>query len=184
VSTFVVGDVHYGCLSITNSETGEGSLRIAPAVVRAACANLTLSTGEGTEVVIRHVGDAAMLLARLKRAIRAAIDEIEPLIQVITMSSRVVLGESWSPERAFKAVASRYSLPAGVVPTWLEQMKSSQYPESAWGIASSISEAAHNRGTWVEEAEWERVSSDVMAKVSKAALGGSSDPFAKGLMVQ
>ena len=35
---------------------------------------------------------------------------------------------------------------------------------------AAISEAAHGRSTWIEEHEWERISSEVMHKASKIAI--------------
>lgn len=173
VETFVVGDVHYACLSIGNSETGEGGLRIAPAVIRARCANLTLSTGHGTEVVIRHVGDPGMLLHRLKKAIRAAVDDLEPLLAVITASARIPLNDVWTPEKAFQAIAKRYEQPKETAGLWLKQLQASNYPASIWGIGAAISEAAHAKQTWGDEADWERLGSEVQRRAVEVVRAGS-----------
>lgn len=172
IETFVVGDVHYGMLSITNSETGEGSLRIAPAVVRARCANLTISIGEGTEVVIRHIGDAEQLVGRLKRAIRAALDDMDPLLNVISASGRIPV-EVWTPEKALGTIAKRYALPAATADGWVEQFKKSQYPATVWGLGAAIEEAAHKGATWVDEHEQERVASLVMARSVEVVQKGT-----------
>lgn len=174
VQTFVVGDVHYAALSIGNSETGQGGLRICPAVIRAACANLTISTGEGTEVVIRHVGDSAVLMGRLQRAIRAALDDMEPLLQAITLSARVPLTR-WEPAKAFAAIAARYALPRAAADAWGDVYAASHYPATAWGLSNAITEAAHSRDTWADSAEWERVGSTLTAKVAEVVKGGMVD---------
>lgn len=174
VETFVVGDVHYGMLSITNSETGEGSLRICPAVVRARCANLTLSTGEGTEIVIRHVGDEAALVHRLKKAIRSAIDDMEPLLATISASARIV-GSIWTPAEALGKIAKRYELPKAAADSWIRQLQESQYPNTIWGLTAAISEAAHKQDVWTGEAEWERIGSEVQAKAVEVVRKGGQE---------
>jgi len=186
VETFVVGDVHYACLSITNSETGEGSLRIAPAVVRARCANLTLSVGEGTEVTIRHIGDEDALLHRLKKAIRSAVDDLEPLLAVISASARIPLGEAWTVKKALEAIGRKYRLPGDAPRLWIAQHEASAYPETVWGLSAAISESAHKRDTWGDAAEWERVGSEVQALAVKVARGGASmgAVFAKALELE
>lgn len=198
VETFVVGDVHYACLSITNSETGEGSLRIAPAVVRARCANLTVSVGEGTEVVLRHVGDARALAARLVRAIELAVGDLQPLLEVIHQSARVSLPETWTATKAFEAIARKHSLPAAAVPSWLETWKRQYSPEllaaqgavtqvtelerpTVWSLTAAITEAAQGRESWADTAEWERCASEVQAASVKAWRGGAGDPFGKAV---
>lgn len=199
VETFVVGDVHYACLSITNSETGEGSLRIAPAVVRARCANLTVSVGEGTEVVLRHVGDARALVARLVRAIELAVGDLQPLLEVIHQSARVTVAETWTPVKAFEAIARRHSLPAAVVPVWAETFNrnyapkmlaaqggkavydASQAKPSVWSLTAAITEAAQGRDSWADTAEWERCASEVQAASVKAWRGGAGDAFGKAV---
>lgn len=177
VKTFVVGDVHYGMLSITNSETGEGSLRICPAVVRARCANLTLSTGEGTEVVIRHVGDAKVLLHRLMKAIRAAIDDMEPLLNTISQSARIPV-EVWTPAEALGKIAKRYELPKTTADAWVKQLQESQYPNTIWGLSAAISEAAHKQENWIGEAEWERIGSEVQARAVEVVKKGTPQAMA------
>jgi hypothetical protein len=173
VQTFVVGDVHYGMLSITNSETGEGSIRIAPAVVRARCANLTISTGEGTEVSIRHIGDAEQLIFRLKKAIRAALDDMEPLLMTIAASSSIEIGEAWTAEKALGAIAKRYALPASAAEGWVGQWKESRYPESIFGLSAAISEAAHRSAVWTDEHEMERVASTFQARAVEVVRKGT-----------
>jgi hypothetical protein len=178
VETFVVGDVHYGMLSITNSETGEGSLRIAPAVVRAACANLTVSVGEGTEVVIRHIGDAGSLLSRLQKAIRSAFYDMEPLLAVITRSAQIEIGSAWTPARALGEIAKRYQLPAATAKSWTEQWTASHYPASIFGLSAAISEAAHKGETWADEHEMERVASVFQARAVEVVRKGTPHALA------
>lgn len=179
VETFVVGDVHYGMLSIGNGDTGMSSLRIAPAVVRARCANLTISVGQGTEVVIRHVGQTEELVFRLKRAIRAALDDMEPLLAVIAGSARIPLDvKVWTPEKALGAIAKRYQLPAATAENWLSTFNESRYPESIWGLGAAISEGAHRGETWVDEHEQERIGSLVQARAVEVVRAGTPHALA------
>jgi len=178
VETFVVGDVHYACLSITNSDTGEGSVRIVPAVIRAACANLTLSTGEGIEETVRHIGDPVQLMLRIKKAIRRAIEDLQPLLATITQSAQIELGEIWTPEKAISAIVKRYELPKSTVAPVLEQFNASQYPSSIFGVTSAFSEAAHKLETWKDEAEFEKLASEVQAKAVEVVRKGTPHSLA------
>lgn len=184
VETFVVGDVHYACLSVTNSETGQGSLRIVPAVIRARCANLTLSTGEGIDETIRHIGDPKVLKLRLMKAIRRALDDLQPLLSVITQSAKIQLDEfdgghsGWSPEKAIAAIAKRYELPKASVQPILDTFKKSAYPASVFGITSAISEAAHSLPTWTDEAGYEKIASEVQAKAVEVVRKGTPHALA------
>lgn len=180
VETYVVGDVHYAAICIHNSETGEGGIHICPAVIRARCANLTTSVGHGIEVNIRHVGDPQKLMFRLVKAIRAAIDDLEPLLHVISASARIPLPSAWSPEKAFAEIARRYAQPKMVVPTWKAMLTEGNYPETVWGLAASIQEAAHRRTeTWGQGSEWERVAGQVQAKAVEVVRAGT--PAARAL---
>lgn len=172
VETFVVGDVHYAGVQVTNSETGEGGVNITPFLIRARCANLTVSKGEGVSENVRHVGDAARLAARVRKALRRAIDEIEPLIQVITLTARVPV-EVWSPAEALAKIARRYSQPQLAASVWKSTFEESKYPGTAWGLAASISEAAHKQETWIGEADWEKVASDFQGKVAEVVMAGT-----------
>lgn len=178
IATFRVGDAHYAGVSVRNSDTGEGSLVISSFLMRAACANLTLSTGEGTTVSIRHVGNPAALMFRVQRAIRAAVDELEPLIQVLTVSAQVSLGSQWTVGKAMAEIAKKFQLPAGNADNWLAQHKASVYPETVWGVTSAITEAAHRLPTWTDEAEWEKVASTVQAKVAEVVMKGTPEAYA------
>lgn len=181
VETFVVGDVHYGMLSIGNSETGEGSLTIAPAVVRAACANLTISTGTGIEESIRHIGDPEVLMFKLKKAIRRALDEMEPLLATISLSARIGLeGGAWSAEKTMEAIAKRFDQPKTAAEAWTKTMKEStqRYPFSVWGVAGAISEASHDSENWIQAAEWEKLSSVVQARAVEVVRKGTPQSLA------
>lgn len=178
VETFVVGDVHYGMLSIGNSDTGEGSVWIAPAVVRARCANLTISIGQGIEESFQHRGDPAALLLRLKKAIRRAMDDMEPLLRTISQSATIQLGEVWNPAKALEAIARRYEQPKIAAAAWVEQFKKSGYPNSVWGVAGAISEASHDADNWIAAAEWEKLASDVQAKAVEVVRKGTPHALA------
>jgi hypothetical protein len=181
VSTFVVGDVHYVVLSVTNSETGQGKIKIRAAILRAACANLTLSQGDGTSIDIRHVGDHHVLMARVRQALKLALTEVRPLIDVITQSAQIPVMGEWTAVKAFASIAKRYALPQGDAQAWTETFQRVRYPQTVWGLTASITEAAQARETWTDSAEWERVASDVQHAAVKASKGGAADPLAKAL---
>lgn len=179
IETFVVGDVHYACLSITNSETGEGSIRIASAVIRARCANLTLSVGDGTEVILRHVGDPVAIMRKLVTAINLAIRDIEPLLDVIQQSARIRV-EVLEPGKFFESVARRYALPAASAKHWLDtwQEKYQQESQSVFSLTAAISDATKKAGDWTEGAEWERIASQVQARAVEVVKAGTPHAMA------
>lgn len=178
VETFVVGDVHYAGVAVNNSETGQGGVNIIPFVVRARCANLTLSVGEGLNENIRHIGDSDRLMQKVNRAIQAAVAEIEPLLATIGLSARVSLG-SWSAEDALTKIAKKFDMGKAAPAAWMAQLKESNYPQdSVWGMAAAISEAAHRRETWADEAEWEKVASTVQARVAQVIGKGTPHELA------
>lgn len=75
-----VGDVAYGGIRITNSETKGGSLRVEAFVLRVLCYNFTTAFSEdfdADELSLRHVGD---LTKRLPGMIARAQARIEPLV--------------------------------------------------------------------------------------------------------
>jgi hypothetical protein len=77
----VVGDICYGGIRITNSETKAGSLKVEAFVLRVLCYNFTTAFSEdmeGVTVGIRHVGD---LLRKLPAAIENASRRIEPFVR-------------------------------------------------------------------------------------------------------
>jgi len=172
VDTFVVGDVHYLRLGLDNSETGEGGVDILGGLLRAACANLTLSEGEGVSETVRHVGDPVQLKARIRRAIRRAVDELEPLIRTITMSAKIPVG-AWSVEEALTKIAKRFGQTEGAAASWNHQLQASNYPATIWGIGAAISEAAHGQETWLGEAEWEKVAAKVQRKAVEVVMAGT-----------
>lgn len=78
----VVGDVAYGGIRITNSETKAGSLRVEAFLLRVLCYNFTTAFTEdlnAKELKLRHVGDLATRLAPL---IREAHARIEPFVKM------------------------------------------------------------------------------------------------------
>lgn len=198
IGTFVVGDVHYAVLQITNSETGQGGLRISIAVVRAACANLTVRVGQGIEINIRHIGDHETLMHRLRAAIRMALNDIEPLIATITQSAVIEVQEE--PAALFEKIAAKYALPKAAATAWDEtfkrgydtpilqtkvgadRMATAFNKPTVWSLTSAITEAAHSAtGNWTNQQDWERVASDVLDKSVTAQRGGASNPLMKAL---
>lgn len=182
VETFVVGDVHYATLSIGNGETGMRSNTITPAVVRAACYNLTTSEGKGLDIVIRHIGDSEVLLGRLKAAIKSAVDMITPLLMVVTKSAKVYASQDTNPEKIFNQIAKRAALPAATAKTWSD-MFASEYKSmgqvSAWSLANAMTEAAHKSPTWLDSEAVETVASKFQKACVDQAAKGVSDPIAK-----
>ncbi len=77
----VAGDVAYGGVRISNSETKGGSLRVEAFLLRVLCLNFTTAFTEDenvAELSLRHVGD---LTKRLARMVMAAMDRIDPFVQ-------------------------------------------------------------------------------------------------------
>lgn len=75
-----VGDLAYGGIRITNSETKGGKLRIEAFVLRVLCYNFTTAFSddfEAEELALKHVGD---LTRKLPAMIRRAQERIEPLV--------------------------------------------------------------------------------------------------------
>lgn len=75
-----VGDVAYGGIRITNSETKASSLRVEAFVLRVLCYNFTTAFSEdydADDLNLRHVGD---LSKRLPAVIERARQRIEPLV--------------------------------------------------------------------------------------------------------
>lgn len=77
----VVGDIAYGGIRVTNSETKAGSLKVEGFLLRVLCYNFTTAFTEdmeGKTLGIRHVGD---LLRKLPDAIANAQRRIEPFVR-------------------------------------------------------------------------------------------------------
>jgi hypothetical protein len=75
-----VGDLAYGGIRITNSETKGSALRVEAFVLRVLCYNFTTAFSEdfeADELSLKHVGD---LTRRLPAMIRRAQERIEPLV--------------------------------------------------------------------------------------------------------
>lgn len=78
----VVGDVAYGGIRVTNSETKAGSLKVEGFLLRVLCYNFTTAFTEdmeGKTLGIRHVGD---LMRKLPDAIANAQRRIEPFVRM------------------------------------------------------------------------------------------------------
>lgn len=75
-----VGDLAYGGIRITNSETKGSALRVEAFVLRVLCYNFTTAFSEdfeADELSLKHVGD---LTRRLPNMVRRAQERIEPLV--------------------------------------------------------------------------------------------------------
>lgn len=172
VKTFVVGDVHYMGISIENSETGEGSCNVRAFLMRAACANLTLAPGEG--VTLRHVGKTERLVGQMRAAVKAAVEQLDPLIALIQRSATERLTDftAKTPGDIIRALAKKYEIADDRAKTWADTY-ATKYGESptTWGITSAITEAAQGASVWTETAEEEHIAADVMAVGVRKALG-------------
>lgn len=172
VKTFVVGDVHYMGISIENSETGEGSCNVRAFLMRAACANLTLAPGEG--VTLRHVGKTERLVGQMRAAVKAAVEQLDPLIALIQQSAgeRLTDFTAKTPGDIIRALAKKYEIADDRAKTWADTY-ATKYGESptTWGITSAITEAAQGASVWTETAEEEHIAADVMAVGVRKALG-------------
>ena len=164
IDTLRVGDLHKAMVLIRNSETGDGSLRIIPAVLRILCANLTTAEGMGVTVSIRHLGDRETLVGQLNAAIRQAAAQVEPLIGLIQQSARVVAPEGPIGD-LFGKIGRKAGMTETVVKSWVDTFES-RYSGSPtlWGVTSAITEAAQQRDWWVTQAEEEKVASQLMAQ--------------------
>lgn len=180
VETFVVGDVHYVCLQVTNSETGQGSCLITVGIVRARCANLTTSVGMGTEIRLRHVGDTTVLKHKLRAAIRAATNGLDDLINVIRHSATAVLPSTFDPAKLLQKIASRAGLPQRQGQDWLATYNKSYTPTalgapgptSVWNVVSAMTEAAQ-QSSWADADKVERAASLFQNTVGMAVKGGA-----------
>lgn len=78
----VVGDIAYGGIRITNSETKASSLRVEAFLLRVLCYNFTTAFTEDVdarELKLNHVGD---LTRRLPRLVEEARQRIEPFVKM------------------------------------------------------------------------------------------------------
>jgi len=75
-----VGDVALIALSISNSETKAGSLKVAPKLLRVLCYNFTTAYSEGAdeEISLKHVGD---LRTKLPAAFARALKVVDPFVR-------------------------------------------------------------------------------------------------------
>jgi len=165
VKTFVVGDVHRATVTITNSETGKGAVVVRPGVVRAACANLTLSFGVGIEVRMIHIGNAERVVGMLRAAIAQAAAQVEPLIRAITASAGIAIPSGQSPSDIFAKLARKSGASVANVKAW-ESVYDSRYAQSPtlWGVTSAITDAAQLAASWWEQNAQEEVASELLAK--------------------
>lgn len=68
----VVGDVFRTGLRVRSDDTGGGSLVVSSVAYRVACRNYTVVSADGSATRIRHLGDPARLLERLREALQAS----------------------------------------------------------------------------------------------------------------
>lgn len=173
VKTFVVGDVHYAGIRISNSETGEGTGHVQAFLMRAACANLTLAAGDG--VSIRHVGKTERLAGVMKAAVQAALLQLDPMIALIQKSAteRVTDFTAKSPSEIIRALAKKYEVSDVTTAEWTKTYESS-YAKSptTWGITSALTEATQRSSDWWgQQADDEDTAKKIMEVGVRKALG-------------
>lgn len=167
VKTFVVGDLHYGYVEVRNNEIGSGSIEIVPGLFRAACANLTLSHGEGVRVAIRHIGDAHKVMRQMKAALAQAIAQIEPLVHEVEEAAGTEVSGSIGDLMA--RIAKKFDAQGDAPARWLKRYEASYAlpTPTLWGVTSAITQAAQEAGGWrTQQAEEE-----IAAKLVHQGLG-------------
>lgn len=173
VKTFVVGDIHYGGVRISNSETGEGAGHVQAFLMRAACANLTLAAGEG--ISFRHVGKTERLKGVLRAAVQAALLQLDPMIALIQKSAteRVADFTAKSPSEIIRQLARKYEVAPETTSAWVETFEG-RYSESptTWGITSALTEATQRSSEWWgAQADDEDTAKEIMEVGVRKALG-------------
>lgn len=173
IRTFRVGDVHYATIQIRNSETGEGSLLVRPAVLRAACANLTLSTGEGVATRMVHAGSGENLRNKLKAALLAAEAQLAPLVAAIQRSAETPL--DYTPGDLIEKLARALDLEAARARDWRETLEGRYLPtagNTVWSLASAVTEAAQRAPNWIAQEREEAVAARITAENGIAWIWG------------
>lgn len=109
-----VGDIALIALSIANSETKAGSLRIWPKLLRVLCYNFTTawSSGADEEISLRHIGD---LKWKLPAAFKKALAVVEPFVVAFGDAYQLALPD-FAPTRgeALSRVVSKLGIPESV----------------------------------------------------------------------
>ena len=165
IKTFRVGDVHYAMLSIKNSETGEGSIEIQASVLRAACANLTLSTGKGITQRIIHVGDSDNLRNKVKAAIMAAEAQLMPLIAAIQKSAETPV--SYTPGDLIAKLAKALNVPTDRARDWQDTLEHKYLPEvgmTTWAVTNAITDSAQRASNWVNQEREELIAARITSE--------------------
>jgi hypothetical protein len=163
IETFRVGDIHRALVQVENSETGEGSVKVTAGLIRALCANLTTAFGEGVTVSIRHTGSTELRRGQMRAAIRAALAQLDPLVQAITVSARTAFPEGETASSLIEKLAAKYSVSDERATAWETTFKNG-YAQSptVWGLSSAISEAAQGQEWWHTQAEEEKVAAQLV----------------------
>jgi len=164
VKTFRTGDIHYAVIGFENSETGEGSFTGYAGLMRAACYNLTLAWGQGTEIKIRHIGDA---VSRMRGAVNALAHQIEPLVAAIQESATVE-----APGNVFDLfgkIAAKFDAGEARAEAWADTYRA-KYSDSPtlWGVTSAITDAAQGLSYWREQAAEEQIASQLVTVQCRA----------------
>jgi hypothetical protein len=166
VKTFKVGDLHYGYVEVRNNEIGSGSIEIVPGLFRAACANLTLSSGEGVRVSIRHVGDAHKVMRQMRAAIQQAVAQIEPLVHDVEEAAGIEVDGSIVD--LMSKIAKKFSADSSAPTRWLKRFEASYtlpgYQPTLWGVTSAITEAAQSAGSWRQQQAEEEIAAVLIHK--------------------
>jgi hypothetical protein len=110
-----VGDVALIALSISNSETKAGAIKVAPKLLRVLCYNFTTAYSDGVdeEISLRHVGD---LRLKLGPAIRRALAVVDPFVRAFGDAYKTALPD-FAPTRGevLERIGKVYELPSAVL---------------------------------------------------------------------
>jgi hypothetical protein len=165
VHDFRVGDVHMAMIQVRNSEIGSSSLEVVPAVIRARCSNLTLSTGKGVITRMIHLGDSQNLKNKLKAALLAAELQIAPLIAAIQKSAQTPL--EVEPGDIIAQLARALSVPVARAKDWRDTLEArylTEGPLTVWSLSSAITEAAQHADNWLLQEREEKIGSRIIAE--------------------
>lgn len=167
VETFKAGDIHYLAVRVQNSETGAGSVRARILMVRAICVNLTLATADMDVLNMRHVGQGATLRDKVRAALRSARRSLQPLVEAIQTSAKVVLPAEIEIIDAMTAIAKRFGAVEARAKDWAETWEAGYaQTRTAWSLGAAIQEASQGL-TWTTAEREQLIASQVMHNVAK-----------------
>lgn len=162
----VVGDVAYGGIRITNSETKAGSLKVEAFLLRVLCYNFTTAFTEdmeGKQLGIRHIGD---LLRKLPAAIADAQRRIEPFVRMFGDAYKDALPGSMTRGEVLERAGKVFELPESTL-SLAQEMWDADGLKSAGdtraGFVNALTRASQEQ-VISEAAVTERVAGKVIAQ--------------------